>query len=100
NNSSICPGRVPRDASGGFMRFACTFAQECRPALPIQRLLSRAKTCVFGLITRAVLLSGLFFPVAAFAQGNYVYVNNQSTANSVEAYSVAANGTLTPLSSS
>jgi uncharacterized repeat protein (TIGR01451 family) len=34
------------------------------------------------------------------AQGNYVYVNNQSIANSIEGYSVAVNGTLTPLPSS
>ena len=39
-------------------------------------------------------------PLAAQAQGNYVYVNNQSAANSVSGYSVSATGALTQLSGS
>ncbi|MFI5106308.1 MAG: beta-propeller fold lactonase family protein, partial [Terriglobales bacterium] len=36
-------------------------------------------------------------PAAAQAPGNYVYVNNQTVANSVNAYSVSSTGALTPL---
>ena len=39
-------------------------------------------------------------PLAAQAQGNYVYVNNQSAANTVSGYSVSATGALTQLSGS
>ncbi|MBZ5533572.1 MAG: beta-propeller fold lactonase family protein [Acidobacteriia bacterium] len=36
-------------------------------------------------------------PAAAQAPGNYVYVNNQTVANSVNAYSVSSTGALSPL---
>ena len=39
-------------------------------------------------------------PLAAQAQGNYVYVNNQAAANTVSGYSVSATGALTQLSGS
>src|ERR1051326_5827660 len=36
-------------------------------------------------------------PLHAYAQNNYVYVNNQASANTVSAYSVSATGSLTQL---
>src|SRR5437660_12881267 len=36
-------------------------------------------------------------PLHAQAQGNYVYVNNQASTNTVSAYSVSATGSLTQL---
>ncbi|HET9167174.1 MAG TPA: beta-propeller fold lactonase family protein, partial [Candidatus Angelobacter sp.] len=43
----------------------------------------------------AVLLVVMAAPLAAHAQGNYVYVNNQTPSNSVTAYSVSSAGVLT-----
>jgi 6-phosphogluconolactonase (cycloisomerase 2 family) len=47
-----------------------------------------------------LLVMAVLSPLAAQAQGNYVYVNNQSAANSVSGYSVSATGALTQLSGS
>jgi 6-phosphogluconolactonase (cycloisomerase 2 family)/Zn-dependent membrane protease YugP len=47
-----------------------------------------------------VLVMAVLSPLAAQAQGNYVYVNNQAAANTVSAYSVSATGALTQLSGS
>jgi 6-phosphogluconolactonase (cycloisomerase 2 family) len=52
------------------------------------------------LATMLLLVMALLSPLAAQAQGNYVYVNNQSAANSVSGYSVSATGALTQLSGS
>jgi 6-phosphogluconolactonase (cycloisomerase 2 family) len=52
------------------------------------------------LLAMLVLLVAVLSPLAAQAQGNYVYVNNQTAANSVSAYSVSATGALTQLSGS
>jgi 6-phosphogluconolactonase (cycloisomerase 2 family) len=47
-----------------------------------------------------LLVMAVLSPLAAQAQGNYVYVNNQSAVNSVSGYSVSATGALTQLSGS
>src|ERR1044071_2847262 len=47
-----------------------------------------------------VLVMAVLSPLAAQTQGNYVYVTNQSAANSVSGYSVSATGALTQLSGS
>src|SRR6476646_1702138 len=52
------------------------------------------------LLAMLVLVMAVLSPLAAQAQGNYVYVNNQTAANSVSAYSVSATGALTQLSGS
>jgi 6-phosphogluconolactonase (cycloisomerase 2 family) len=52
------------------------------------------------LFAMLVLVMAVLSPLAAQAQGNYVYVNNQAAANSVSAYSVSATGALTQLSGS
>ena len=52
------------------------------------------------LATLLLLVMALLSPLAAQAQGNYVYVNNQTAANSVSGYSVSATGALTQLSGS
>ncbi|MGH9634697.1 MAG: beta-propeller fold lactonase family protein, partial [Candidatus Angelobacter sp.] len=52
------------------------------------------------LLAMLVLVMAVLSPLAAQAQGNYVYVNNQAAANSVSAYSVSATGALTQLSGS
>src|SRR5690349_302551 len=52
------------------------------------------------LLAMLVLVMAVLSPLAAQAQGNYVYVNNQTVANSVSAYSVSATGALTQLSGS
>ena len=52
------------------------------------------------LLAMLVLVMAVLSPLAAQAQGNYVYVNNQSAANSVSGYSVSATGVLTQLSGS
>src|SRR6478672_11845260 len=55
---------------------------------------------LFRLFAMLVLVMAVLSPLAAQAQGNYVYVNNQTAANSVSAYSVSATGALTQLSGS
>jgi 6-phosphogluconolactonase (cycloisomerase 2 family) len=52
------------------------------------------------LLAMLVLVMAVLSPLAAQAQGNYVYVNNQAAANTVSAYSVSATGALTQLSGS
>ena len=52
------------------------------------------------LLAMLLLVMAVLSPLAAQAQGNYVYVNNQSAANSVSGYSVSATGALTQLSGS
>src|SRR6266853_3305325 len=52
------------------------------------------------LLAMLVLVMAVLSPMAAQAQGNYVYVNNQSAANSVSGYLVSATGALTQLSGS
>ena len=52
------------------------------------------------LLAMLVLVMAVLSPLAAQAQGNYVYVNNQSAANTVSGYSVSATGALTQLSGS
>ncbi|HZD08096.1 MAG TPA: beta-propeller fold lactonase family protein, partial [Candidatus Limnocylindrales bacterium] len=52
------------------------------------------------LLAMLVLVMAVLSPLAAQAQGNYVYVNNQSAANAVSAYSVSATGALTQVSGS
>src|SRR5579864_4662207 len=52
------------------------------------------------LFAMLVLVMAVLSPLAAQAQGNYVYVNNQAAANTVSAYSVSAAGALTQLSGS
>jgi 6-phosphogluconolactonase (cycloisomerase 2 family) len=52
------------------------------------------------LATMLLLVMALLSPLAAQAQGNYVYVNNQAAANTVSGYSVSATGALTQLSGS
>jgi 6-phosphogluconolactonase (cycloisomerase 2 family) len=47
-----------------------------------------------------LLVMALLSPLAAQAQGNYVYVNNQAAANTVSGYSVSTTGALTQLSGS
>jgi 6-phosphogluconolactonase (cycloisomerase 2 family) len=47
-----------------------------------------------------LLVMAVLSPLAARAQGNYVYVNNQAAANTVSGYSVSATGALTQLSGS
>ncbi|MBZ5523768.1 MAG: beta-propeller fold lactonase family protein, partial [Acidobacteriia bacterium] len=44
-----------------------------------------------------MLTAALLLPSIALGQGNYVYVNNQTASNSVNAYSVSATGALTQL---
>src|SRR4051812_12579219 len=49
---------------------------------------------------KGLLLSPLFialFTISIYAQGNFVYVNNGASHNSVSAFSVAANGALTQI---
>jgi len=55
---------------------------------------------VLRLLATLLLLMAVLSPLAAQAQGNYVYVNNQAAANSVSGYSVSATGALTQLSGS
>lgn len=52
------------------------------------------------LLAMLVLAMAVLSPLAAQAQGNYVYVNNQAAANTVSAYSVSAAGALTQLTGS
>ncbi|MFL6314857.1 MAG: MBG domain-containing protein [Terriglobales bacterium] len=52
------------------------------------------------LLAMLVLVMAVLSPLAAQAQGNYVYVNNQAAANAVSGYSVSAAGALTQLSGS
>ncbi|HEY2233990.1 MAG TPA: MBG domain-containing protein [Candidatus Angelobacter sp.] len=52
------------------------------------------------LLAILVLVMAVLSPLAAQAQGNYVYVNNQAAANAVSGYSVSAAGALTQLSGS
>ncbi len=52
------------------------------------------------LLVMLVLVMAVLSPLAAQAQGNYVYVNNQAAANTVSAYSVSATGALTQLAGS
>src|SRR5438270_4171811 len=52
------------------------------------------------LLAMLVLAMAVLSPLAAQAQGNYVYVNNQAAANTVSGYSVSATGALTQLSGS
>ncbi|MGC2744282.1 MAG: hypothetical protein WA672_13905, partial [Candidatus Angelobacter sp.] len=52
------------------------------------------------LLAMLALVMAVLSPLAAQAQGNYVYVNNQAAANTVSAYSVSAAGALTQLSGS
>jgi 6-phosphogluconolactonase (cycloisomerase 2 family) len=52
------------------------------------------------LLAMLVLVMAVLSPLAAHAQGNYVYVNNQAAANTVSAYSVSATGALTQLTGS
>ncbi|MFL6387045.1 MAG: MBG domain-containing protein [Terriglobales bacterium] len=52
------------------------------------------------LLAMLVLVMAVLSPLAAQAQGNYVYVNNQAAANTVSGYSVSAAGALTQLSGS
>src|SRR6185437_6292503 len=52
------------------------------------------------LLAMLVLVMAVLSPLAAQAQGNYVYVNNQAAANTVSGYSVSATGALTQLSGS
>jgi 6-phosphogluconolactonase (cycloisomerase 2 family) len=52
------------------------------------------------LLAMLVLVMAVLSPLAAQAQGNYVYVNNQAAANTVSAYSVSATGALTQVSGS
>src|SRR6185437_5489667 len=52
------------------------------------------------LLAMLVLVMAVLSPLAAQAQGNYVYVNNQAAANAVSGYSVSATGALTQLSGS
>ncbi|HEY2114512.1 MAG TPA: beta-propeller fold lactonase family protein, partial [Candidatus Angelobacter sp.] len=52
------------------------------------------------LLAMLLLVMALLSPLAAQAQGNYVYVNNQAAANTVSGYSVSATGALTQLSGS
>ncbi|HET9164531.1 MAG TPA: hypothetical protein VFP11_00950, partial [Candidatus Angelobacter sp.] len=52
------------------------------------------------LLAMLLLVMAVLSPLAAQAQGNYVYVNNQAAANSVSGYSVSATGALTQLSGS
>ena len=52
------------------------------------------------LLAMLVLVMAVLSPMAAQAQGNYVYVNNQAAANTVSGYSVSAAGALTQLSGS
>src|SRR5438270_1295452 len=52
------------------------------------------------LLAMLVLVMAVLCPLAAQAQGNYVYVNNQAAANTVSGYSVSATGTLSQLSGS
>src|ERR1700738_2303485 len=47
-----------------------------------------------------LLMMAFLSPLSAQAQGNYVYVNNQASANTVSAYSVSAAGSLTELAGS
>ncbi|MBZ5508941.1 MAG: beta-propeller fold lactonase family protein [Acidobacteriia bacterium] len=52
------------------------------------------------LLTALLLAIALLVPAGAQAQGNYVYVNDQTVANSINAYSVSSTGALTPLAGS
>src|SRR5436305_4965328 len=52
------------------------------------------------LLAMLLLVMAVLSPLAAQAQGNYVYVNNQAAANTVSAYSVSATGALTQVSGS
>ncbi len=52
------------------------------------------------LLAMLLLVMAVLSPLAAQAQGNYVYVNNQAAANTVSGYSVSATGALTQLSGS
>ena len=52
------------------------------------------------LIAMLLVVMAVLSPLAAQAQGNYVYVNNQAAANTVSGYSVSATGALTQLSGS
>jgi 6-phosphogluconolactonase (cycloisomerase 2 family) len=52
------------------------------------------------LLAMLVLVMAVLSPLAAQAQGNYVYVNNQAAANTVSAYSVSATGALTQVTGS
>src|SRR5579864_6033629 len=52
------------------------------------------------LFAMLVLVLAVLSPLAAQAQGNYVYVNNQAASNTVSGYSVSAAGALTQLSGS
>src|SRR5690348_11861092 len=49
----------------------------------------------FWFTTLLLLMMALAFPAGASAQGNYVYINNQTASNSVVAYSVSPAGALT-----
>ena len=52
------------------------------------------------LLAMLVLVMAVLSPLAAQAQGNYVYVNNQAAANTVSGYSVSATGALSQLAGS
>ncbi len=51
----------------------------------------------FWLVAILLLTAAFALPSSAYAQGNYVYVNNQSAANSISAYSVSVKGALSPV---
>ncbi len=69
------------------------------------RIVSRAAspevstTTIWG-FKALLLLLAVILPLSLHAQTNFVYVNNQSAANSISAYSVASNGALSPLTGS
>ncbi len=56
-------------------------------------------TTIWGLKVLLLLLA-VILPLSLHAQSNFVYVNNQSAANSISAFSVASNGALSPLTGS
>ena len=69
------------------------------------RLVSRAaspevSTATIWGFKALLLLLAVILPLSLHAQSNFVYVNNQSAANSISAYSVASNGALSEVTGS